>query len=48
MRNNYDQLLQNKNSQIKIAIGFKIYLDNKMMMITMVAIIKQKYPIVAR
>jgi len=44
MRNNYDLF----TNAVKIAIGFKIYLDNKMMMITMVAIIKQKYPIVAR
>jgi len=47
MRNNFNQLLLNKSNhdeipKVKIAIAFEIYLDNKMMMITMVTMIKQK------
>jgi len=46
MRNDFDLLLQYFANTVKIAIAFKTYLDNKMMIFTMVTIMKQKYPIV--
>jgi len=46
--NNFDQLLRYLfTNAVKIASAFNFYLDNKMMMITMVTIKNQKYPIVA-
>jgi len=42
MRNNFDHLLQYFANAEKIAIALKTYLDNKMMMFTMVTIMKQK------